>query len=102
MRAVRLFQTKERLTDAALAQICGVSQSSVSRALTRDPPVETPTLKIIYAYAITTDAGTSLHSRARMELSTAAMRAWDGTPTGLADLRSLLVHVANLGRRVRR
>jgi hypothetical protein len=69
-----------------------VNQSSVHRALERDPPRLTPTLRKICDYAenmLQADAA-DFPRRGREQLARAVADVWDGTPRGLENLLSLL------------
>ena len=80
------------LTESALAQLVGINQSSVSRALNRDPPTWTPSLRRIFSYAenLPSEAVTVDNEVAREALARAAAGAWDGTSKGLHSLLRLL------------
>src|SRR3954463_14718351 len=49
--AIRSIQQRLALTEKALADRAGIDQSSVSRALNREPPAWTPSLQKIWHYA---------------------------------------------------
>jgi transcriptional regulator with XRE-family HTH domain len=90
---VRALQKSLGINDQALADAAGMHQSSVSRALGRDPPALTPSLKILCSYAENTMSPTdSQHYAeiARSRLAEVAVAAWDGTPVGLNNLVSIL------------
>jgi hypothetical protein len=81
------------MSDQALADATGMHQSSVSRALGRDPPVLTPSLIKLCNYAesvVLPSAGADFAALARSRLAEVATAAWDGTPQGLNRLVSIL------------
>ncbi len=87
-----------RLKDAALAELVGVNQSSVHRALNRRPPRLTPTLAELCNYAkkcLSNNAAEHAES-GREQLAKAAARVWDGSPEGLDKLLTFLRDLGNL------
>jgi hypothetical protein len=92
MRGIAALQNQLRLSDSELARRIGANQSSVHRALERDPPRLTPTLRKICNYAeniLQADA-TDFPRRGREQLARAVTDGWDGAPRGLENLLSLL------------
>lgn len=96
-----IVQLKKRmkLSDEAIAERIAVDQSSVCRALKRNPPAWTPTLQKLSHYAETLGAARSKSARAHSKrapdvLAKAAFDAWDGTAPGLEWLVRLLRLVA--------
>jgi hypothetical protein len=90
---VRAMQKSFEMNDQALADATGMHQSSVSRALGRDPPVLTPSLMKLCNYAesvVAPSAGADFTAVARSRLAEVASAAWDGTPQGLNRLVSIL------------
>ena len=105
VEAIRALQGRLNLTDEALATRVGVDQSSVSRALNREPPAWTPSLHKLWNYVETqmrSDGTGGAESSPLEMLSRAAFEAWDGTPDGLDRLVRLLAILRELrGRRTR-
>jgi hypothetical protein len=90
---VRALKKSFGLNDQALANATGMHQSSVSRALGREPPLLTPSLIRLCNYAknaIAPSEGTDFAEAARSRLTEVATAAWDGTPQGLNRLISIL------------
>lgn len=93
MAMVRAMQKSFDMNDQALADATGMHQSSVSRALSRDPPLLTPSLIKLCNYAknvVVPSAGADFAAVARSRLTEVATAAWDGTPQGLNRLVSIL------------
>lgn len=98
---VKCYQKSCRIRDKALGDLVGVNQSSVHRALNRNPPRLTPTLQKLCFYvkrATRIDAGHRAES-AKQQLATAVEGVWDGSPEGL---NKLLVLLRDLGMLVSR
>lgn len=95
------FKTAFQLSDAALADLVGVNQSSVHRALHQRSPRLTPTLAELCNYAKKRlgDDVAQHADRGREQLAKAVARVWDGSPEGLDKLLTLL---RDLGRLVAR
>jgi len=92
---IRALQKALGLNDQALADRVRIAQTSVGRALNRKPPVWSPSLKRIWAYAENMGENSTADARksaAARTLSDAALKAWDGTEEGL----SRLVRILNL------
>lgn len=89
---VRALKKHFGLSDEELAARIGVNQSSVNRALGRDPPRLTPTLRLIcnYAEILARSERSDFTERGRAQLARAVGEVWDGTPRGLEKLLSLL------------
>lgn len=88
------------MSEADLGRIVGIDQSSVSRALSREPPAWTPSLRKLAEYVNNQDAAGSeaiSPGAARDVLGRAALPAWDGTVRGLARLVRLLEALRELG-----
>lgn len=93
MAVVRAMQKSLDMNDQTLADATGMHQSSVSRALSRDPPLLTPSLIKLCNYAkniVIRDSGAEFAAAARSRLTEVATAAWDGTPQGLNRLVSIL------------
>ena len=93
MAVVRAMQKSFGMNDQALADATGMHQSSVSRALGRNPPVLTPSLLKLcnYAESVVIPTGeVDFTAVARSRLAEVATAAWDGTPQGLNRLVSIL------------
>lgn len=81
------------MNDQQLADAAGMNQSSVSRALSRNPPTPTPSLRKLCNYAENTigpTAGSGFSEAAKARLAEVATAAWDGTPQGLNRLVAIL------------
>jgi hypothetical protein len=90
---IRQIQSEFRLNDRTIASLAGVAQPSVGRALNRNPPIWTPSLSKLFAYAQMIEKGSNADARkfaAAQALSAAALEAWDGTENGLARLVQIL------------
>lgn len=92
------FKESHNLRDAALAQLVGVNQSSVHRALNRRPPRLTPTLTELCNYAKRQLAVDSIQQAAsgREQLAKAVAGVWDGSPEGLNKLLTFLRDLGHL------
>ncbi|MBH5371549.1 hypothetical protein [Bradyrhizobium glycinis] len=98
---VKSFKRARKISDKALGDLIGVNQSSVHRALSRQPPRLTPTLQKLCDYAkkvMRIEGGRQVQS-AKQQLATAVEGVWDGSPEGL---NRLLVLLRDLGTLVSR
>jgi transcriptional regulator with XRE-family HTH domain len=93
VETVRAFKKSLDLSDQDLADALDIHQSSVSRALGRDPPILSPSLIMLCNYAesnsLATDAR-QFQKAAKSKLAEEANAAWDGTPAGLNRLVAIL------------
>ncbi|WP_141688123.1 helix-turn-helix domain-containing protein [Bradyrhizobium paxllaeri] len=92
------LKKKLNLHDTKLAELVGVDQSSVHRALNRKPPRLTPTLEKLCNYAkkrLSVD-GSQLADNGKEQLAKAVAGVWDGSPAGLNKLLTLLRDLGDL------
>lgn len=101
VNTIRAVQRRLSITDEALAKRAGVDQSSVSRALRRDPPAWTPSLRKLWTYAENqaSDAQPGAGEPGVDRIARAVRAAWDGTPEGMDLLLRLLALARELRRR---
>lgn len=92
VKTIEAVRKQHRLSEQDLADRVCIAQSSVNRALKRDPPVWTPSLKKLFAYAKNNSATSKVTDAdaAALALSHAALAAWDGTEAGLRRLVRIL------------
>lgn len=92
VKAIEAVRKQQLLTEQDLADRVCIAQSSVNRALKRDPPVWTPSLRKLFAYAESSSTAPKAigTDAAALALSRAALAAWDGTEAGLRRLVRIL------------
>jgi transcriptional regulator with XRE-family HTH domain len=97
---VRDYKKSLKISDKQLADALGINQSSVSRALGRDPPILSPSLLKLCNYAKNNSLATSgshFHKAAKSKLAEEVNAAWDGTPMGLNRLVAILQLLGQFG-----
>lgn len=95
---VERLKKQQDLSDSGLADLIGVDQSSVHRALNRKPPRLTPTLQELCNYAKKSFVvdGAERATNGKEQLAKAIAGIWDGSPQGLNKLLVLLRDLGDL------